>query len=384
MNTLTKNTDLELISTRLVAFEAKREELILLAQSCKDVDITSIDDKAALAVVSTKRKALKAARVDVEKQGKSMRDMITPVAKHISAKEKELVAIISPEEERLASREQWVEAEQERIRAEKAEAERQRINDRIHKLSVYNVAVDYIQVLAWTDEQFLEKLTAARIEFEAEAERLEKVAREAAEAKAAEEAKMKAEREELQKLRAEQAEREIAMKAQADKIEADRKELEEQKARHDKAAKEIRYNNRVELLKGLGFERGGFQQYELMGAPAISFHVIDEADDAAWISIHDAAKKSLSEYKEKEEATRKEAAQKALADKAAKEEKERKAEQKRIARMPETERIILWMQSLGAITVPKVADPEMITLVNHCEETLNAMYSHVKETLEAL
>lgn len=65
--------------------------------------LTSIDitDKAALAVFAENQKELQQARLLVTKTGKALREESTAFSKAVIAREKELLGVIEPEEERL-------------------------------------------------------------------------------------------------------------------------------------------------------------------------------------------------------------------------------------------------------------------------------------------
>jgi hypothetical protein len=231
------------IDTGLQAFETRKSELTELKTEANGLKITSIDDKVSINQVSTIRKKLKAARVEIEKEGKAMRDPLTRFSKLISEKEKELVAIIEPTEKELLAQENWVDSEKERIKQEAVAA-------RMEKLSFSGKTFDPIYIGSLDNETFNLILNNTTLEYErelaskAEAERM---AKEEAE-------KLKAEREELEKLRAEQAkaqaiieaenarikkeqeEKEAAIRAEREKIEAEKRaaELERQRIEQEK------------------------------------------------------------------------------------------------------------------------------------------------------
>src|SRR5438034_265480 len=92
------------IQSGLQAFEQRKAELTELKAEAHGLKIESIEDKVTISAVSTIRKKLKVARVQIEKEGKSMRDPLTQMNKTISAKEKELVDIIEPTEKELLER----------------------------------------------------------------------------------------------------------------------------------------------------------------------------------------------------------------------------------------------------------------------------------------
>ena len=88
----------------LADFDPTREKLETLLAESQHLVIGNIDleDKAQLETVKRARLNLRTARVQIEKTGKSMRDGANAYAKAVIAREKELIAIIEPEEDRLA------------------------------------------------------------------------------------------------------------------------------------------------------------------------------------------------------------------------------------------------------------------------------------------
>ena len=89
-------------------FSPKEAELRLLAESCKTLDTTD------LKAVGETRKKLKATRVEITKTGKAMRDDANKFATAVIAREKELVAIIEPDERRLEAIEDEYNKQKER------------------------------------------------------------------------------------------------------------------------------------------------------------------------------------------------------------------------------------------------------------------------------
>lgn len=240
-STPTTGTELEKITSGLQIFETRKSELINLKNEAATIVFTKLETKDDYKMVSAMRKHLKAERVEVQREGKAMRDILTPINKMIMEREKELVAIISPEEDRLSKLEEDFEREEAEKKAEAERIAKLKIQARIDSLAQYNVAIDYDVLISLTDEQFEAKVAKSKEEFEAEQYRLaeqkasEEAARkqqeekEAAE-KAAEQARIKAERETLEKQRQEQ-------EAEQRKLQKEREEMEAEKARM-KAEKE--------------------------------------------------------------------------------------------------------------------------------------------------
>jgi hypothetical protein len=84
-----------------LAFADTKEKLTALAAS--SVRIVEITNKAGYQECHAARMALKTARVEIEKRGKDARADALAIQKAIIAKEKELVGLIEPEEQRLRS-----------------------------------------------------------------------------------------------------------------------------------------------------------------------------------------------------------------------------------------------------------------------------------------
>lgn len=224
------------INKGLEAFEQRKADLTELKDQATGLKIESIDDKQSIYSLSNIRKKLKQARVDIEKEGKMMRDPLTAISKTISAKEKELVAIIEPTELELLKQEKWVESEKAKIQAEEAEKEMKRIQVRIDALAEYNYSIDFADIQAMSDNTFNQYLEAAKRQFEkeqaekAELEklRLENEAREKQE-REAEAERMRKEREELEQLRQQQAAAQKIIDLQNAAIERDKKNMEHEK-----------------------------------------------------------------------------------------------------------------------------------------------------------
>jgi hypothetical protein len=94
--TLTADQRAELV----LAFDATRTKLQALAKQSST--LTKVDTDDNLAAAKSARAKLQAARVTIEKTGKAARDETTKFNKAVISKERELIAEISPEEERLA------------------------------------------------------------------------------------------------------------------------------------------------------------------------------------------------------------------------------------------------------------------------------------------
>ena len=104
----------------LEKFDPTVAELTAMVAKTKKLKATDLEDKAQLAIVKENRIVLKKARVQIEKRGKELREDALKFQRAVIAKEKELIAIIEPEEDRLEAIEQEAE---DRLGEEVVEAE---------------------------------------------------------------------------------------------------------------------------------------------------------------------------------------------------------------------------------------------------------------------
>lgn len=220
-----------------LALSSTKTEEHLKALATKHQAITVIKDKAGREQAHNAAMELQKARTTIEKIAKEARDDATKFSKAVIAEERRLIAITEAEEKRLfAVRDAW-DAEQERIRREKAEAEERRVqriraaidsirampgNMLIANSAQLTEAIEDLReiVIDGSYEEFMPQAELAKVEA------LDKLAelRTAADAREAEAAKLAAERAELERARAEQA-------AQAAELARQVRELQEANAR---------------------------------------------------------------------------------------------------------------------------------------------------------
>lgn len=132
------NTSIEKINTGLTAFDHRKAEFTQLATEAKEIQFTvtreSIQDKAAVKLIEETRKKLKKARTGTAKEGKDMRELISPITKAILKAEKDLISIIEPEEERLEQLEIAIDKLKTEIELEEQQKEAARLQVRVNAL----------------------------------------------------------------------------------------------------------------------------------------------------------------------------------------------------------------------------------------------------------
>lgn len=326
----------EKIKSGLVAFETRKVELTILRDEVDKLDITSVEDKAGIKQLTEGRKKVKAARVEIEKEGKSMRDPLTALAKSISAKEKELIDIVEPTEKKLKAKEDWVKSENERIADEEKQREAKRVQDRINRLAEYGYAIDVTFLTIIDDDQFEKVVDNAKSEHEKE----QALAVKRANVERAQREQDEKDRQELQALRkkAEEAERIIREREEEEarkEAEFKRKKNEAAEAESKKAEEEKKaiVKKRLGDLTNLGL-KFNFEANQYEGfAAAVHYFDITGYDNEKWDKMIADLGPHIERYKKEEADKLEEKRQNELKEAAAKaleEQKERDIEALRV------------------------------------------------------
>jgi hypothetical protein len=232
-------------------FDPTVEELNKLVANSKKVVVTDIDDRGQLETVKKTRIELKSTRVAITKKGKELREEALAFQKAVIAKEKELVAIIEPEEDRLQAietevKEKQLKRERELLLPSRKE-ELAKIGDGIEVSDEELLEMNTDQFTAYKNQRIADKNDAdrqaleaeqARIQAEKDAMEREKEARER-EAQARKDAEAEAER----RLEAERKAHELRIAQEKEEAEkrviAERERMErEQKEKEELEAKE--------------------------------------------------------------------------------------------------------------------------------------------------
>ena len=216
----------------LEKFNPTNAELTALAERAKKLVVTDFGDKAQIALVHDYRMELKQARINIEKCGKAIREDANKFQKAVIAKERELVALIEPEELRLKEIEE---------RAEKhslMEERKRKLPERMERLKTVDGALMEEEVLLMDDVTFeahfnrlqgdLNAKAALKLETEA------KALREAQEAKDKELREREAKLEEEKRMHAEKIAKEEADRLEKERLEREAKEKVEREAQEAK------------------------------------------------------------------------------------------------------------------------------------------------------
>lgn len=228
----------------ITQFNPTINELNNLVAVAKTLTVTDFQDAEQVTKVKEHRLLIRDTRVSITKRGKELREEAVAFQKAVIEKEKELIEIITPEEERLQGLEDEAKRQKElKVRMEQLPVRKEKIAGlKLTNESVIATLTDEY-ILSFNADDFqglLNKLLADKNEADrAEIEARERVVREAEE-KTKREAEMKereenARQEEREKLEREQKMKEIreeeARKAEIAKAEQAKKDEEERKKR---------------------------------------------------------------------------------------------------------------------------------------------------------
>lgn len=388
------------IASGLQAFENRKAELITLKAEVEGLKIQSLEDKAGIKQVTEARKKLKAARVEIEKEGKSMRDPLTAISKNISAKENELVQIIEPTEKLLLQQEKWVKDEEIRVANEERRKEDERIQNRINRMSFYGYEIDFNMLKALSDEDFDKIVDNARREFEkeeaakAEKARQEQAQREQDERDRAELKALREKQEAADKILKEREEevtrKELEFKRQQEQADAAERKRVEEKEREEmfqkmEADAKLR-RDRVHQLEDIGCNgQEYFARYdenvivcqydELTTLSDEAFSVIRDKHNAA--NAESKEKKRFSEEKRIEQA-KKEAAEKALAEQKEREAEAKRQEGERLAAASDKQKFERIIEQFQSIAFPEVKSVKAKKLVAEVKDMQAKIIAHIK------
>lgn len=232
-------------------------ELTALAEEAKSVDVSD------LTAVKEMRLKLRTARTTITKTGKEFRTEALAFQKAVIAKEKELLELVTPEEDRLKQ------IEDDAAKAIELEERQKKMPWRKEQIMLIGDGLDNPtdeELLEMDDEQFASYLNDRKVaKFDAdeaekrekeEAERIEKEKAEAVEKARIEEQEKAEKRVQEEKERAEREAKEKEEREKREAEEAERKEKEEQ----EKAEKNKKYKD---WLKKNGYEEADKDSYKI-------------------------------------------------------------------------------------------------------------------------
>ena len=329
-------------------FQAQAENLKTTAET---LTVTKADQKAEMKLARQTRLTLRGLRITIESKRRELGEFHLRETQKINGQAKALRDMIEPLEERLLLQEEFVERETARIEQSNREA-------RTAELTPFLDGAPIVTDLGkLTAEDYAKLLQATK---DAQSARLarEKFEREAAEKKAAEEAAERARiKSENERLRQEAIEREVAAKAERERMEAEAKAAREKAAAERKAAEDAARKEREALEAKAAEER--------------------RAAAAALKAEQDRARKEKESAEAKAQAEREAAAVKARKER---EELEAKAKAERDAKAaalaaPDQEKLRALAYALRMVALPSMsteAGKAVVTTIAGWKEKLAA------------
>lgn len=238
---------LVLDQNELKTFSPSDAAIAQLAEEYMSLTIQDMNDKKAIAAVHSARMEVKRYRVDVEKKRKELKADALEYGRKVDSEAKRLTEMLLPIEQHLQGEEDRVQAELDRLKKEKEEAEAAKLQDRLDAMQAVNGDCPLVYIKSWSDEEFAVALADATDKFQAERERLaqeeaDRVFREAelAAERRAEEERLAIERAELERQKAEmETDRKKQEAIRLAELKAEREELERQQAELAKQRAEV-------------------------------------------------------------------------------------------------------------------------------------------------
>jgi len=223
----------------LIKYSINEAEIAKMSDIYMGLTVKSLDDEEGLAAVHSARMVMVKHRVGIDKLRKSSNEDAQVFIKNNNNNAKKLLSLIEPIETHLKSEEGKIEAEKARIKEEADRIAKEKIQKRVDTLFALNVIMPFSDVATMPDNEYSALLDKSQANFEdeqrriavekaekeAEAKRIEQIARE----QATESARLSKINEEQEAIAKTQKAKEDALKAQEVAIEtAKRKEIERQ------------------------------------------------------------------------------------------------------------------------------------------------------------
>jgi len=321
----------------ITKFDVTKQQLEELVTESKKIVVTDYRDKTQVALATKSCKELRDIEIDIEKKGKSYRDVFTKVNRGIKGKQDELLGVTNPEIERL--------------KEIKDKAEEVRINDeRLAKLPERRERIDSIGSSFETTDALLLALNDSDFESHYNIclhDKLETDKQAAEEKRLADEAKLEAERAKLAEDKR-LADEEAARKAQEaqDAVDAEAKRVADEVEAKRVAAQAIIDAENAKIAadrKKLEDEKADIERQKQLRAAEQK-----AADDAV----------ARAEQKAKE----------------------RKAEEARLeALKPDKEKLVAYADALVLVKKPEVETGDCNIILETSQELLANLIKHLKQ-----
>jgi hypothetical protein len=340
-------------------FEKTKEDLIAFVSDYTNLVVTEETFEES----KKARATLRDMRFNIQSTEKSNTDRLNEFKNVNWARAKELIAIVSPIEDKIDTGikaiEKAIETRKAELRAQKEREENERIQSRVNQLLAFNHAITFYDAKIMEDENFQALLGHAEADFLKEQERIADEKAEVERQRIAEQERLKVEREELERKQLELKKQEEALLMQRER------ELEEQRVREIKLQAE-----RDRIQKDQEARESALRaEREKLEA--------EKREHQRLLDIKASEEKARIEAEEK---VKREAEEKAAAEILAKEEAERQE-----ALKTDKERIIKYFTDVLAVEFPQGEyKPESLAFLNHTRYQLTVLIKELTENINEL
>lgn len=229
-----------MVSTAIATYQPADAGIADLRERFMPLVVEGVEDREGLRRVHDARMVVKAHRVAIEKTRKDLKAGALEYGRRVDDEAKRLKALLEPIETHLQAEEERIAAEKAAIKAEEERRRKAKLDERVAALAEVGYLAQVSVVEAMTDQDFEEELAFRREQHEErQAREAEERARREAE-QAAERERAEKERAELQRLRAEQVARdeqaakerkaeEQRLAKEREALEAERRKVEEER-----------------------------------------------------------------------------------------------------------------------------------------------------------
>ena len=387
----------------LKPFDIQKAQLQKLVDDYKNTVVTEETYESSKKVRAT----LRDERIHIQNILKENKSVLNDFKKKQEEMADELIAIISPTEEKIDAGIKAIEQKKEQEKKRKEEEAMKRLSERQSKLSGYEMKYDdgsytlgdhtitAVQLKVFSDEEFNDFLELVKTEYQKILDlRLEAEAKKKEEEERLEKQRIEQEAEgkRLAEIAEAQKKREAELKAEQDRIaaEAQQKEAEAKREADEKQKKldeermaflREKRDTRVYQLKEIGLNRNVAATGYLFETVFISDMEIDEMDAKEWSELIPSVKEKVSSLIELAESER---IKKQEADELLIKQANERIRAREEALRPDREKIAAYMKSLVDLPVPEVGDEQAKLILLDVVEMIKGIEKHVEGKINNL
>lgn len=382
-----------IINMEVIKLNITDTEIAKMKAEYLPLTINGIEDKAGLQKVYESRQIVKKTRTSLVKYADQLKEKSLAWQRKVNGEKNRIAAELEDIEAHLQGEENKIEAAKQAIRDEAERVKKEKIQSRIDSLAPYGATIELVYLESLSDDQFVQVVANAKVQFELTQSRL------AEEKRIAEEAalQLKKDQEELAALRKSQADAQAIIdnenarvkKEQEDKEAAIKAEQDRQKELADRLQGQKIYQRQTQLI-GLGMEwnRNG-EQFIFDGIVVNNSLEVKASTDESWNTLIakitpaiEEKKKVIAEKKAKELGEKnKEIAAKALADKAESDKQKAIQEEEKLNQSSDKNKFKVVISTFSSITIPEMKSVKAKKLSIEVKELIQKIIQHINQNI---